>query len=84
MDVCPYDAAAIRSRCEKMLPSLTQAETLQHCVGLRPHREGNVRIEVENNSLFPTVRKIVSNIMVKNFLLKLYNVATDLSRRNLI
>lgn len=50
LDVCPYDAASIRERCLKLLPSLSKAEVLRHATGLRPHREGHVRVELEHIS----------------------------------
>lgn len=50
LDVCPYEAKAIRLRCEKLLPSLNKARTLKHVVGVRPHREGNVRVEIDVSS----------------------------------
>lgn len=42
--LCPYESAAIRERCETLVPSLKDAELLRQEVGLRPHREGSVRI----------------------------------------
>ncbi|XP_057338839.1 D-aspartate oxidase [Microplitis mediator] len=48
--ICPYDTKSIRERCEELLPSLSKAKTLKHAVGLRPHREGGVRIEIEKLS----------------------------------
>ncbi|XP_029662054.1 D-aspartate oxidase-like, partial [Formica exsecta] len=42
--LCPYESVAIRERCETLVPSLKDAELLQQKVGLRPHREGGVRI----------------------------------------
>ncbi|XP_011499436.1 PREDICTED: D-amino-acid oxidase-like [Ceratosolen solmsi marchali] len=47
LTVCPYQAAAIRDRCERLVPSLKKAELVAHKTGLRPHREGGVRVEVE-------------------------------------
>ncbi|KAJ8675770.1 hypothetical protein QAD02_011556 [Eretmocerus hayati] len=45
--ICPYQIAAIRDRCEKLVPSLKKAEVVKEKTGLRPHREGGVRVEVE-------------------------------------
>lgn len=47
MKVCPYELAAIRQRCENFLPALKTAEVVKNEVGLRPHRENNVRVEIE-------------------------------------
>lgn len=58
--VCPHDAASIRERCVKLLPSLGKANVLSHATGLRPHRENNVRVELEkisNGSSKSTVSK---------------------------
>lgn len=41
-----HDSAAIRERCEALVPSLKKAETVVERVGLRPHRDP-VRVEVE-------------------------------------
>lgn len=45
-DICKYEAAAIRERCNELVPSLVKAETIKHLTGLRPHRE-TVRVEPE-------------------------------------
>ncbi|CAK9797358.1 D-aspartate oxidase [Anthophora plagiata] len=45
--VCPHETAAIRERCENFLPVLKKAEVVRKEVGLRPHRENNVRVEAE-------------------------------------
>lgn len=50
MKLCPYESAAIRERCEKLVPSLRNAEILRQEVGFRPHREGNVRVEADRIS----------------------------------
>ncbi|XP_029045131.1 D-aspartate oxidase [Osmia bicornis bicornis] len=47
MKVCPYESAAIRERCENVVPALKKAELLREEVGLRPHRTQNVRVEAE-------------------------------------
>lgn len=44
MKLCPYESAAIRERCETLVPSVKDAELLRQEVGLRPHREGGARI----------------------------------------
>uniref|UniRef100_A0A182KB56 FAD dependent oxidoreductase domain-containing protein n=1 Tax=Anopheles christyi TaxID=43041 RepID=A0A182KB56_9DIPT len=49
-EVSRYDSAAIRERCESLLPSLKGAKVLRESVGLRPHRDP-VRVEIE---LLPT------------------------------
>ncbi|XP_043272632.1 D-aspartate oxidase [Venturia canescens] len=46
-EVCSYEAAAIYDRSVKLLPSIKKAPILGHSVGLRPHRENNVRVEME-------------------------------------
>ncbi|XP_055628020.1 D-aspartate oxidase [Toxorhynchites rutilus septentrionalis] len=43
---CKYDSAAIRERCETLLPSLKGAPVIREAVGLRPHRDP-VRVETE-------------------------------------
>lgn len=45
--LCPYESMAIRERCENFVPALKNAPVLRENVGLRPHRENNVRIEAE-------------------------------------
>lgn len=47
LNVCKYDSAAIRERCETLLPSLVGAQVDRELVGLRPHRDP-VRVELEN------------------------------------
>lgn len=46
LNICPYESAAIRYRCETLVPALKKAKILGEEVGLRPHKD-NVRIEVE-------------------------------------
>ncbi|XP_041988917.1 D-aspartate oxidase [Aricia agestis] len=46
LSVSPHDTAAIRERCEALLPALRGAELLAQRVGLRPHRVP-VRVEAE-------------------------------------
>ncbi|EFN76371.1 D-aspartate oxidase [Harpegnathos saltator] len=46
-NLCPYESAAIRQRCNALVPSLKNAEIVRQEVGLRPHRESNVRVEVD-------------------------------------
>ncbi|XP_014470496.1 PREDICTED: D-aspartate oxidase [Dinoponera quadriceps] len=45
--LCRHESAAIRERCDALVPSLRHAETVRQEVGLRPHREGNVRVEAD-------------------------------------
>ncbi|XP_031781507.1 D-aspartate oxidase [Nasonia vitripennis] len=47
VSICRHQAAAIRERCEKLVPSLTKAETVIHKNGIRPHREGGIRSGTE-------------------------------------
>ncbi|XP_043249384.1 D-aspartate oxidase [Colletes gigas] len=48
MKLCPHESAAIRERCENFVPALKRATVLREEVGLRPHRENNVRVEAEH------------------------------------
>lgn len=50
MTPCSYECAAIRERCETLVPSLRNMEIIRQEVGLRPHREGNVRVEAHRIS----------------------------------
>ncbi|XP_055609877.1 D-aspartate oxidase isoform X2 [Uranotaenia lowii] len=43
---CKHDSAAIRERCEALLPSLKGSPVIREAVGLRPHRDP-VRVELE-------------------------------------
>ncbi|XP_017880164.1 D-aspartate oxidase [Ceratina calcarata] len=46
--VCPHESAAISERCRGLLPGVIgKGEVVQELVGLRPHRERNVRVEAE-------------------------------------
>lgn len=45
-EICPHEYAAIRERCNKLVPSLAKAKTIKHLTGIRPHRE-TVRVESE-------------------------------------
>lgn len=47
LKLCPYESAAIRNRCETLVPSLKMAKNIREEVGLRPHRDGGVRVELE-------------------------------------
>lgn len=47
MNLCPYESAAIRERCNNLVPSLKKAQMVREKVGLRPHRENHVRVEAE-------------------------------------
>ncbi|XP_020280030.1 D-aspartate oxidase [Pseudomyrmex gracilis] len=44
MKLCPHETAAIRERCETLIPSLKDVEVVSEQMGLRPHREGGVRV----------------------------------------
>ncbi|GAB0092236.1 D-aspartate oxidase [Sergentomyia squamirostris] len=46
LNLCKYDSASIRERCQDLLPSLRGAPVIRESVGLRPHRDP-VRVEVE-------------------------------------
>nr|XP_031827333.1 D-aspartate oxidase [Nomia melanderi]XP_031827342.1 D-aspartate oxidase [Nomia melanderi] len=46
--LCSYESMAIRERCNKLIPALKNANVLREEVGLRPHRENNVRVEAEH------------------------------------
>ncbi|XP_033231196.1 D-aspartate oxidase [Belonocnema kinseyi] len=60
-EFCPHDAASIRERCVKLIPSLSKAEVVRHMTGLRPHREGNVRVELEKISDEFSSKMVVHN-----------------------
>lgn len=66
MKLCPYESAAIRERCETLVPSVKDAELLQQEVGLRPHREGGARIG-EGNIVHSDCsnKTIVSTLTIK-------------------
>lgn len=67
-DVCMYDAKSIRERCETILPSLINAKTLEHVVGLRPHRDGGVRVEIEkiSNGRHNAIVRLSSSVILKS------------------
>lgn len=44
---CLYESTAIHNRCKNFLPNIKKAEIVKVEVGLRPHRENNVRVEGE-------------------------------------
>ncbi|ATW51318.1 FAD-dependent oxidoreductase [Streptomyces peucetius] len=44
---CEATARAILRRCTALLPELTDAQVIGHRVGLRPHRNSGVRLEVD-------------------------------------
>lgn len=46
--LCSYESKAIRERCNKLIPALKKATVLREEVGLRPHRENNVRVEAQH------------------------------------
>lgn len=66
MKLCPYESAAIRERCETLVPSVKDAELLRQEVGLRPHREGGARIG-EGNIVHSDCsnKTIVSTLIIK-------------------
>ncbi|XP_011312690.1 D-aspartate oxidase [Fopius arisanus] len=47
---CPHETRAIHDRCTALVPSLKNAHLIESLVGLRPHRDGGVRVEVEKIS----------------------------------
>ncbi|EAT35138.1 AAEL012674-PA [Aedes aegypti] len=59
-EVCKHDSAAIRERCEALLPSLKGAPVIREAVGLRPHRDP-VRVEPEMLNLVGGRVKVVHN-----------------------
>ncbi|CAL7952135.1 unnamed protein product [Xylocopa violacea] len=69
--LCPYESAAIRERCENLLPGLKKAKVVREEVGLRPHRENNVRVEVER-----IVNGLSTAILVHNYGHGGYGVST--------
>jgi D-amino-acid oxidase len=44
---CPDTAHAILRRCTALLPELADARVIGHVVGLRPHRDGGIRLEAD-------------------------------------
>lgn len=59
-EVCRHDSAAIRERCEALLPSLKGAPVIREAVGLRPHRDP-VRVEPEVVGVTGGHLKVVHN-----------------------
>ncbi|XP_065082190.1 D-aspartate oxidase [Ochlerotatus camptorhynchus] len=59
-EVCRHDTAAIRERCEALLPSLKGAPVIREAVGLRPHRDP-VRVEPEVVGVTGRYVKVVHN-----------------------
>ncbi|XP_015515244.1 D-amino-acid oxidase [Neodiprion lecontei] len=57
--ICPHEYAAIRERCNKLVPSLAKGETIKHLTGIRPHRE-TVRVEPEQSPSYGKM-KVVHN-----------------------
>jgi D-aspartate oxidase len=55
-----YDTAAIKERCENLVPSLKKCEIKQIKVGLRPHRDP-VRVEIEFKETANGFLRIVHN-----------------------
>lgn len=60
INVSKYDSAAIKERCENLLPSLRNAPLIREWVGLRPHRDP-VRVEKEIINIDDRKLKIVHN-----------------------
>lgn len=60
-DICQHTHRSIRERCEHLLPSLTKAPTVKQLVGLRPYREGGVRVEIEKTPSGHRAKGIVHN-----------------------
>ncbi|MCX4594728.1 FAD-binding oxidoreductase [Streptomyces sp. NBC_01549] len=56
----PVTAAAILRRCTELLPELADTQVLGHQVGLRPHRDGGVRLEADPRP-HGRVRRLVHN-----------------------
>lgn len=60
LTISPYDSAAIKNRCEALVPSLKTASLIKEWVGLRPHRDP-VRVEKQILSVNDRQMKIVHN-----------------------
>jgi D-aspartate oxidase len=58
--ISKYDSAAIRERCEALVPSLKGAPVVREAVGLRPYRD-TVRVEAELKETSRGAMKIVHN-----------------------
>ncbi|XP_026478983.1 D-aspartate oxidase [Ctenocephalides felis] len=63
-EICKYDRAAIKERCESLVPSLKTAKVVNELVGLRPHRDP-VRIEGEVLRRGTESVKIVHNLWTR-------------------
>ncbi|XP_014232456.2 D-aspartate oxidase [Trichogramma pretiosum] len=50
LSICPYQSAAIKDRCDRLVPGLSKAVQVSEKAGLRPHRETGVRVEAERFS----------------------------------
>ncbi|XP_053685415.1 D-aspartate oxidase [Sabethes cyaneus] len=59
-NLCRHDSAAIRERCEALLPSLKGAPVIREAVGLRPHRDP-VRVEPEWMQFPSGTLKVIHN-----------------------
>ncbi|XP_012276505.1 D-aspartate oxidase [Orussus abietinus] len=57
--ICPYEITAIRERCERLVPSLKSAIPVTQLTGIRPHREGSVRVEPDR--IEGSLTKVVHN-----------------------
>lgn len=60
LNVNKYDGLKIKEQCERLVPSLKDAEVIGHKVGLRPHRSV-VRVEKERKNINGNIVKIVHN-----------------------
>ncbi|XP_066583399.1 D-aspartate oxidase isoform X2 [Prorops nasuta] len=58
---CPYERAAILERCTNLLPSIKETNIVKEKIGLRPHRENNIRVEAEFLSNGLSNLKVVHN-----------------------
>lgn len=47
LDVCTHQASLIRDRCENLIPSIKKSKHKKYVVGLRPYRNGSVRVDYE-------------------------------------
>lgn len=59
--VCRHEAAAIAERCEGLLPGVLRRGDGRELVGLRPHRQGHVRVEAERIFDGPSKAILVHN-----------------------
>lgn len=62
LEGCPYDYAAIHKRCSSLVPSVRSAKIVKKDIGLRPHRDGGVRLE-GSSTTNGSAKTIVSNFI---------------------